>query len=227
MRRQKGNQMKIYFKSSYLIILVLIGTLIAMPLQIIFGQGKQKVEVSLGLGAASPSESNPLNVPGEKPLPTSFSGNASLRWPIGDMMLVGLRGFLSVQNLSDYQFQQNGSNTTKTIDFRLTSYTLAIDTKIYLIDSRYVAPYLLLAIAYSGGSISNGDLGNLSYQGFSAGGGLGVWFSITKTFGLSFDVLRLAGSGKWKEKPASNATSDDYDPSSTIISMNFSFLVNH
>jgi hypothetical protein len=199
----------------------------AIPWQTIYGQGKQKVEVSLGLGAASPSESNPLNVPGEKPLSASFSGNVSLRWPVGDLMLVGLHGFLAVQNLSDYQFQQTGSNTTKTIDFRLTSYTLAIDTKIYLIDSRNIAPYLLLAIAYSGGSVSNGDLGNLSYQGFSAGGGLGVWFSITKTFGLSFDVLRLAGSGKWKEKPASNATSNDYDPSSTFISMNISFLINH
>jgi hypothetical protein len=219
--------MKAYRLFHFILTLGMYIAILSFSTQPTFCQSSQKVEVSLGIGITSPSESNPFNISNEPELSTSFGGNAGIRWPIGDMMFVGLRGFLTVQNLSNYQVQQTGSTTIKTLDFRLTSYMFAVDTKIYLIDSRYVEPYLLIAIAYAAGSISNGDYGNLSYQGFTAGGGLGIRVAITKTIGVSVDVIHLAGKGNWKNKPFNNSSSNEYDPSRTWISANISFSVGH
>jgi hypothetical protein len=214
-----------FFRVSFL-FLAAVGGLIVFPFYAVYCEGAQKIELSLGLGAAFPGESSPLNVIGEPSLSTSASANVSIRWPVGDLMFVGLRGFLVIQNLSGYQYQPSGSTDSKSIDFRLTSTMLAVDTKIYLMDSREIAPYLLLAVAYSAGSISSGDLGNLAYHGFSGGGGFGIWFRVSRKIGVSFEGLYLPGNAKWKHKPSLNSSSDEYDPPCAFLSMNVSFLIN-
>lgn len=183
-------------------------------------------EISLGLGATFPREKDPLNVPGELPMSNSLVLDFAARQYLGDMGAVGVRVFGTINKLSDYTVIPSGGGTPSSIEFNITTYTVALEALVFLSQSNNITPYILADVGFAGGLLTNKDMGSLPYRGFAAGGGAGIRFRLSERVALSFEGIGLVGSAKWKSPPFSNSSDDRYDPSTIITLSSISFLIN-
>ena len=182
-------------------------------------------EVSIGLGLTSPREQSPLNVAGESPMPNALVLNLGFRRYVGDMAAVGVRAFGTINKLSDYRVS-TGDSSSRNTDFNITTYSIALEGLVYVTEGKRIRPYVLLVVAYSGGLLTNKDMGSLNYQGVTAGGGGGIRFSLSEKVALSLEALATFGSAKWKNLPFKNSGGNEYNPSTFIALAGVSFLTN-
>lgn len=190
-----------------------------------YSQSRQVTEVTLGLGATYPSEMSPLNIPGDPPMPSSFALNMSIRWPVADLVFVGLRGFGTINKRSGYTVTSSTGTIEENASFRLTTYNLAADGILLLSKKSDITPYVLGMICYTGGIIADNRAASLKHQGYCFGGGGGIRLALSKTVALCLEGFFTSGRSYWEEPPASNASGTEYDPSTIILLANFSFVV--
>ena len=190
-----------------------------------FAQKSGSHEISFGVGVNFPNEDSPLNVVGERELPSRFVGNGAYRVYLTELVAVGVRGAITSSKLNDYVVQKSGSSTTENINFSLTTLNAGLESQIYLSSRGQIRPYLTLQLLYCENSLTASNYGSLENQGFLAGGGLGIRVKITESILLSAEGFGLFGSANWKQKPFNNSSSDEFNPSSIRALFNVAFLI--
>lgn len=188
-------------------------------------QNSNSHEISLGVGVQFPNEKTPLNLPGDKALPSTVTGNAAYRVYLSELVAVGVRGSITSMKLGTYFIVQGVSSALSKADFSLSAMNAGLESQIYLSSRGYIRPYLSLQLLYAEQNLTSSTVGNLKGQGYLAGGGPGVRLKVSESVLVSAEALYLAGSAEWKQKPFSNSTGTEFDPSNFRTQLNISFLI--
>ncbi|MBP6672410.1 MAG: hypothetical protein KA247_04645 [Bacteroidetes bacterium] len=188
-------------------------------------QNSNSHELSLGVGLQFPNEKTPLNVPGDNVLPSTVTGNAAYRVYLSELVAVGVRGTITSMKLGTYLIVQGVSSAVSKADFSLSEMNAGLESQIYLSSRGHIRPYLSLQILYAEQNLTSTTVGNLKGQGYLAGGGPGVRLKVSESVRVSAEALYLAGSAEWKQKPFSNSSGTEFDPSNLRAQLNISFLI--
>lgn len=188
-------------------------------------QSSNSHEFSLGVGIQFPHEKTPLNVPGDKALPSTVTGNAAYRVYLSELVAVGVRGTITSMKLGTYLIVQGVSSAVTKADFSLSAMNAGLETQIYMTSRGHIRPYLSLQILYAEQNLTSSTVGNLKGQGYLAGGGPGARLKVSESVLVSAEVLYLAGSAEWKQKPFNNSSGTEFDPSNLRAQLNICFLI--
>ncbi len=180
-------------------------------------------EISLGLGVAMPSEQDPLNVPGEEKLSSSFAFSFLYRYHMNGRFAIGVHMYGYDCKTPTYAVQKIGETATQNLSFTLVSLNLGAQIRYTFLDGTF-KPYVYAMVNYVGGSVQNDQTGTLNQSGFSAGGGAGVAWMISDNFALSLEGLASFGNANWKQKPFENSTGTGYDPSMVGVLLYISYF---
>ncbi|MFZ4621345.1 MAG: hypothetical protein ACOYNS_12365 [Bacteroidota bacterium] len=203
------------------LLLVLFGLLTGIT----FAQKAGSHELSLGFGMQFPNEKSPLNIPGDKPLPSTVTGNAAYRVYLSELVAVGVRGTITSMKLGSYLIVQGVSSAVSKSDFSLSEMNAGLESQIYLSSRGHIRPYLSLQLLYAEENLTSSTVGKLKGQGFLAGGGPGVRLKVSESVLVYAEAFYLTGSAEWKQKPFGNSTGTEFDPSNIRTQLNISFLI--
>lgn len=170
-----------------------------------------KNEISLGLGAAYPTEKDPLNVPGEPAIPTSFGLNIGYRHFFNEHLALGMRMYGYVSKLKDYYVVKENSTEPTRADFDFSAANISVEG-LMLFGQRPVQPYVFVLFGYSTGSLRHDEFGSLTINGVSGGGGAGLRVAVSNSVSIFIEGIGSLGTGAWKQKPFTNSLSDKFNP---------------
>lgn len=182
-------------------------------------------EFSFGVGVQFPREKTPLNVPGDKALPSTVTGNAAYRVYLSELVAVGVRGTITSMKLGTYLIVQGASSAVNKTDFSLSTMNAGLESQIYLSSRGHIRPYLSLQLLYTEQNLTSSTVGNLKGQGYLAGGGPGARLKVTESLLVSAEAIYLAGSAAWKQKPFDNSSGTEFDPTNFRTQLNICFLI--
>ncbi len=182
---------------------------------------QRRHEVSFGVGVAFPFEKDPLNIAGEEKVPPCTAISFLYRYHINTRFSAGLQLVGYTWKTPPY-IVESSESITQNLSFTLVSVDFGVHVRYAFLDGP-LRPYTYVMINYVGGSVENGQTGTLNQSGFAVGGGVGITWMVIDAFGLSFEGLGNFGSAKWKQKPFSNSTGSDYDPSMVALLISASY----
>lgn len=180
-------------------------------------------ELCFGLGYATSSEKDPVNIADDAKLSPGFGINLAYRYHVTELMSLGLHMYGYQAKTPEYVVLDPQGNR-RTVSFSLSSINFGVQGRYAFVRST-VMPYIFAVLNLAFGTIQEEQTGTLGYSGVSAGGGLGASVFLSDRIALSLEGVASFGSARWKQKPFLNSTGTDFNPVMIGVFVNFSYFM--
>lgn len=184
------------------------------------GQELYKHEVFFGLGWAKSYEKDIFNLSPDTKASPDLAINFSYLYHVDQHFGFGCHfyGF----TLTTPSFIVTTNQGTKETTFDIAALNLGVQGR-YTFMTGWLEPYVYVTLNLASGSTESKVTGSLEYNGYSFGGGAGVNKRLSKQVYASLEVISSYGDANWKQKPFTNSSGKEFDPSMTAIVMNVSY----
>ena len=169
------------------------------------------IEVSFGAGNVHAFEKSLFNLPSDAASTPDLLMDLRVRQNVTRHFAYGFHAYGTTERTPSFFTQDQSGGVVHVQRYRLTIFDVGADVRWMLLPPP-LQPYVEAGVSYVSGSLENGDREVLRSGGFSAGGGPGVQYVLSRHWAAGVQGLFAAGSAQWRLRPFLNSSSRDYDP---------------